>query len=748
MAREHNVQQQPRPKRRRKPFRALLRGFAMLVMIGIITGCIVASVMTVYVINTLDLGDSVVLEDVKLSFSTIIYALDEKDGSYVEIQKVQTNENRIWVNYEDIPQAVKDAAIAVEDKRFWQHSGIDLKRTAHAALNYLNPFRDESFGGSTITQQVIKNVTNDNAFRVDRKLREIFRAINLEKNYSKEQILEVYLNTIALGNGQNGVQSAAQLYFGKDVKDLTIAESASLIAITQNPTKWDPFRNPENNKKRQQDILYFMSNQQHRDGTPMLTPEEFKAALDEEMVFMQDDYRKSQDSVQNWFVDALYEDVLADLVERAGYTEKGAWEALKSGGFRIYSTVDIEMQEFLEKKYLDPATFPPIRNEEYPESAFVILDFNGEVKALVGSNRKKTGARLFNRATSAVRHPGSTIKPLSSYSLAMERDMIHWSMLWDDHPILLDPNDETSVYPKNFYVNPPYLGMIPVKEAIQRSTNTIPVKLVQLLEPRTSFEFLKNSLGFHNLVESQMVGGKIMTDVALAPMALGAMTGGVTPLELAAGYQIFGNGGLYNRPHTYTKVLDADGSVILENKIVPTRVISAETATVMNRLLQQVTNSAPGTGRPAKFSDMPIAGKTGTSDNDYNQWFCGVTPYYVGVCWLGYNEMETIDYRGYYYPPPLIWKNIMAPIHATLPVKGFEAWGDVVELEYCVESGELATEDCPTKALGWYKPSNQPPSCSIHGDTRNPEEDDFWSWLYDDDDENSSSSREPIYRFE
>ncbi|MEG1774834.1 MAG: penicillin-binding transpeptidase domain-containing protein, partial [Oscillospiraceae bacterium] len=339
-----------------------------------------------------------------------------------------------------------------------------------------------------------------------------------------------------------------------------------------------------------------------------------------EMVFQGEDYVQRADDVQNWFVDTVYEEVISDLIAVAGYTKAGASEAMLGGGLRIYTTVDMEMQEYLERKYnIDSEegkkTFPTIRNEVYPESAFVVLDpHTGELQAIVGSNREKAGARLFNRATSAVRHPGSTIKPLTSYSPALEYDRIHFSMLWDDNPILLKEDDPTSIWPRNYYGT--YKGPITVTEAIQRSTNTIPVRLVKMLGPRTSFDFMRDKLHFSHLIESEQIGGKRFSDSDLAPRALGAMPGGVTPLDMAAAYQMFGNGGLYYEPHSYTTVLDAEGNVILEKKALPERVISAETSTIMNRLMQRVTNSAPGTGTPARFSDMPIAGKTGTSDKD------------------------------------------------------------------------------------------------------------------------------------
>jgi penicillin-binding protein 1A len=733
------AQAKKRPRRRGSALRIVGRLIAVLIMIGIITGCIVASVLTVYVLNTLDSSDRIVLDSAAMSYTTIIYAQDSDTGEYVELQRVQNSENRIWVDYDDIPQAMKDAAVAVEDKRFWTHSGIDIRRTIAATINYLNPFASDYYGGSTITQQVVKNVTSDDDFRIDRKVREIFRAINLEKNYSKEQILETYLNTIALGNGTNGVQAAANLYFGKDVSDLTVAECASIIAITQNPTKWNPFTYPENNRERQLTVLYLMNEQ------GLLSDEEYEEACAQEMVFQTETYTESISTVQNWFIDTVYDEVLNDLVEKAGYTDTGAAEALRSEGLRIYTTVDPDMQDYLEQAYVSSETFPTINNAEYPESAFVILSLQGEIKAIVGSNREKTGARVFNRATSAKRQPGSSIKPLASYALAIEYNLVNYSTIMEDSPILLDANDPDSLWPSNAYND--YYGRMPLVEALQRSTNTVAVKLVQMLSPRTSFDFLTNSLGFTSPVDPD--------DADLAPMSIGAMTEGVTPLEMAAGYQIFGNGGLYYSPHSYTQVLDSEGNVILDNKVVPKRVISLETATIMNQLLQRVTDSSPGTGTRSRFGSMPVAGKTGTSQNDENQWFVGVTPYYVGVCWLGYDIPETINYSGHYYPPPIIWRNIMSTVHENLPVVDFTFGNSasVVQLNYCKTSGLLFNEEfCSVidpstgletnRGVGYYKSSAIPEICTSHdfgtGDSEEEEEEEEYdpatTWDWDEDD--------------
>ena len=415
--------------------------------------------------------------------------------------------------------------------------------------------------------------------------------------------------------------------------------------------------------------------------------------------------------------------MLEDLGAEKGYTEEEAYDLLYNSGLRVYTTCDVEMQDYLEKAFnvdTNSTIFPAVINAEYPEGAFVVLGLDGQIKAIAGSDRTKTGARTFNRARDAVRHPGSTIKPIASYSLAVENDIIHFSSLVEDSPITITENGVQRTWPVNFYGS--YLGNITVNIAIQRSTNTIPVKLQQIITPQVSFNFLKNKLGISTLVESRTENGRVLSDINLAPMALGEMTDGVTPLAMAGAYQIFGNGGIYTEPYSYTRVETADGTVILEHTPISNRVISSESATVLNHLLQGVTTGTYGTGTTAKFSAMPVAGKTGTSDNDNNQWFIGVTPYYVGVCWLGYDIPEQIRY--YSYAPPIIYKNIMGPIHQNLAVVQFQDDPDVEVLEYCTITGDLAGDDCETTATGWYKPSNIPPVCDGDHDVNKKDEDE------------------------
>ena len=700
------------------------RVIAALVMVGIITGCIVASVLTVYILRYINSDEQIRLEDATFNYTTIFYATDPATGEPKELQKLYGIENRTEVDYDQIPKHMEEALIAIEDKRFWEHQGVDWKRTFGAFVNMFVPIYKNNAGGSTITQQLIKNITGDDELRIERKVQEIFRALNLEKNYSKEQILAAYLNTVYFGNSCYGVQAAANVYFGKDVSELSVAESAAIIGITQYPGAYDPFVNPDKNRERQEDVLWAMWDQ------GKLTDEEYEQALNEPLEFKGAAHFQEVQQINSYFVDMVIEDVIADLVEEKGYTYQFAQRQLYSGGYRIYTTVDVEMQNYLEEFYSSAENFPPVTNEEYPQSACVITDLNGKILAVAGEIGEKTNNRSFNRATMALRQTGSAIKPLAAYLQAFENDIVTWSTKIEDSPITITENGQEISWPVNYYNS--YLGDVTVDEAIQRSVNTIPVKLVKMVGERTVYDFLKQKVGCYNLVDKQVVNGQIMTDVTLSGMALGGLTHGITPLEMAGAYQIFGNGGLYTPPYSYTKVLDAKGDIILEKDTTPRRVITQETATILNKLMQRVTTGPYGTGRAAKFSSMPVAGKTGTSSEDYDQWFMGVTPYYVTAVWMGYDTPATIRYVGLTYPPPVAYKSIMGPIHEGLEVKDFPVWGQVEKAMYCTESGGLALDTCPTTAEGWYKSSNLPAECSEHSDVISSKD------LTDDEDEDGS----------
>ena len=692
------------------------RTLATMFFVMVITGCIVACVMTVYIVGFLDDESDLDLNSLEMNYTSILYVQDKSTGEYVELNRLHGEENRIWVDYENIPQHLIDAAIAGEDKRFKEHQGVDWSRTLYATVTHF--LKGGTQGGSTITQQLIKNITGEKDFSVERKIKEIFRALSLEKSNSKEQIIEAYLNSIHLGWNTDGVQAAANLYFGKDVSQLSIAESAALIAITQNPSKRELFNHEENNRERREWILGQMFEQ----GS--ITQTEYNQAMAEKIQVVT--YDNSSDTAKkatlSYFEDYVLEEVIQDLMDKYGYTYETAESKVLKGGYRIYTTMDKDIQDYLDVAFADQdaenSIFPTVRGynlktfsyvDEQPDAAMVIMEPNGKLVGIAGGRGEKEGDRILNLAADGVRQPGSSIKPLSVYGPAMDFDMIYWSKIFDDNPVeKADENTQfTNDWPINHYGS--YMGDVTVDYAIRRSTNTVAVRVLQLLTPQVSYDFMVNQLHFTTLV-----GSGANNDVDRAPLGLGALTKGVTVMEMTAAYQIFDNGGLYYEPYSYSVVYDSEGNVILEQNPIPQRVISEDSAEVMNKLLQRVVTGEQGTGGTAKFGSMPVAGKTGTTSNDVDQWFMGMTPYYVGGVWFGYSDDSNIQIRYSSYPPPIIWKRVMQHIHEGLEVKDFPTSGKVVEMTYCVESGEIATSACPETATGWYKESNIPGTCVQH----------------------------------
>lgn len=675
---------------------------ATIVMVGIITASVMASVAAVYIFKYMETEPNVDLNELPFNYTTILYANDSSSGEPVEIQRLHENENRIWVDIDQVPEYLPKVAIAAEDKRFEQHNGVDWKRTIFATFKFFTD-PNATQGGSTITQQVIKNVTGDKQFSWQRKVREIFSALRLSKEYTKEQVMEAYLNTIALGHNTNGVQAAANLYFNKDVSELSLPECCALIAITQNPTRFDLLteKGYANNKLRRDYIFGEMKD------AKMITEEEYNEYINTEIeVYHKDSSSDSQEqtsSYQSWFVDNVEEEVIADLMEEYNYDHDEAENMLLNGGLRIYTTMDKGVQSSLESSYNNNANFPRLNNKTYPETAFVVIRPDGSIAGLMGGNNKTTD-RGFNRATMSKLQPGSTIKPISAYLQAFEMDLLTWSTIVTDQPIQIMQDGKMTDWPINYYSG--YKGPMRVVEALQRSTNTIPAQLVEEIGPQRCYDFLVNKLKFSHLIEGA-------DNIHLSSMALGGLTGGVTPLEMVGAYQIFVTGGKYVKPYSYTKVLDSNGNLVLEKDTTQVRVISAETATVINRLLQMVTTQAPGTGTAANLGGgIPVAGKTGSTSDNKDLWFIGATPYYIGGVWMGYDKPATIYYNA--YPTPILWKNIMSPILRGLPAKNFEYSSSVVSREYCMETGDLATANCPSKGTGWYKEDNIPSECYKH----------------------------------
>lgn len=690
----------------KKIFKTLGSFLATFAMVGVITGCIVGSILTVYVLQSLSAEDPIDLDAVELGYATKIYVTDQDTGQPKEIQQLYTSEsNRIPVAYEDISPNVRNAIIAVEDKRFMEHPGVDWRRSIAALLAYLN-IGSTRGGGSTIHQQLIKNITGDDAYRVDRKVQEVFRAIHLAQDYSKERVLEAYLNVVPFGAGTNGIESAAQTYFGKSASDLSLAESASIVGITQYPGLYNPFVNPAKNKERQIYVLSEMLKQ------GMITQEEHDQAVEAPLNFQKKQHAERLSVTQSYFVDHVIEEVIDGLMDKFDYERAEAARDLYGSGYHIYATVDERIQTILEDYYVDVDNFPKVLvgGKEYPQSAAVILDpHSGEIKGLVGGRGEKRSARTFNRATMGKRSPGSTFKPIGPYALAFEYDRLYWSTVIEDSPINPD-EPEHEWYPRNYYEE--YLGSVDVAYAIARSVNTVAVKVGQLVTPQSIYDFLYNDLEIHSLVE---------TDIDIAPMALGSTTYGVTPLELAGAFQMFANGGYYITPHAFTHVLDSDGKIVLEANATPRRVLSEDTAVLMNKLLQGVVTGAGGTAHTAQIPGMPTAGKTGTSDKNLDQWFVGFTPYYVCEVWLGYDRPNTYDQYGNtipnsilynQFPTPYLFRDLMTPIHEGLEPKAFMESDNLTQEAYCTITGNLLGPDCPSSKVGWYKLTRMPPICT------------------------------------
>ncbi len=673
-------------------------------LIGLITVSIVVGSFLFYAFTMVDGTMDEDLEN-SLNYTTTIY-VDNGKGEYKEYRRLHAEFNRIWIDYDKvaidkkdpdydgIPQMLANAFVAIEDKRFFEHEGVDWKRTMGAFVNEFVPIYSSRQGGSTITQQLVKNLTDDRSQKASRKVREIMRARYLEGKYSKDTILECYLNTIPMGHGTYGVEVAANYYFGKTVKELTIAECASLAAITKSPTNYAPDTQPENNKTRRKNVLYEMMDQGY------ITKEEYETAVNTELKVVADNRVLNQDTVNSYFVDALISEVSKDLAEKYGYDKAHANKLFYTGGYKIYATVDTDIQSAAEEVFSNSKKYAiKGKDEKYMTGGITVMDYYGNVKALVGGIGEKTTNRGFNCATDAIRQPGSTMKPIAAYAPAIEQDLITYSSIVND-----TKTNYRGWYPKNWYGS--YWGNITVQYALERSVNTIPVYLVNKMTPQTSFDFLTQKLGITTLNKA---------DVDLSPLGMGGTNGGLTTLESAAAFAVFGNGGNYYEPSLYTKVTDQKGKIILERQKQPQFAISEDTATVMNHLLQTVVYGSNGTGAGAKsyIPNMKIYAKTGTSNDQNDLWFVGGSPYYVASCWCGYEVMQPIPQKHSGIARDM-WGGVMSKIHKGLKAKEFTNSPYATEKYYCTSTGLLATSSCPKKAVGWYRKSKIPSACTTH----------------------------------
>lgn len=644
-------------------------------------------IFAVYVKNYLTPQLDFDYESFTLNQTSVIYYEDRSTGEQKVLQSLYGSENRIWASFDELPDDLVFATVALEDKRFYKHHGVDWYRTCSAFVNMFIGMRD-TFGGSTLTQQLIKNTTKEEESTVRRKLVEIFRALEFEKEYDKDEIMEMYLNTIYFGESSYGVYSASLTYFGKEVSQLSLAECASLISITNNPSIYDPYINPEKNKERQEAALWAMLEQGY------ITREEYEEAKAEELVFQRGSASESSSTVYSYFVDQVIRDVVNDLVEATGYSSNVVTQMVNSGGYSIYSTVDVDIQSAMEEVFYDLSSLPAsVGTYQQLQAGMVIIDnTTGDVVAMCGGLGEKEGSLTLNRAAQSYRSPGSCIKPLAVYGPALDLGLITPATVYDDTPLTYDGEP----WPKNY--DRTYRGLMTVTEAMAISNNTIPAKIVQQLTPQYCFDYLTNKLGF-DLVAAREVSSGTLSDINIAPMALGGLTNGVTVKQMAEAYEAIANSGVYREARTYTKVVDSHGNVILDNAQDSNVAMKEKTSYYLTDMMEAVVTE--GTGTDAALSNVPVAGKTGTTTNDYDRWFCGYTPYYCAAVWTGYDSQEEIILEDQSINPAIaLWQKVMEKAHEGLSTKDFYQPSSVVEVTYCLDSGLLATELCEKDVRG------------------------------------------------
>lgn len=769
-------QKSPRPPKKGQPvLRFIGRAIVTMFCVGIMLGSALAVGAVYYVVQaTANDGDLLNLDNIELSQSSVVMATDRQTGAQVEYAVLRSsNSHRVWADLEQIPRNLQYAFICTEDKDFYTEPGVNFKRTIGAMINeYILPIYSSKQGASTIEQQLIKNLTDDDSSSgiqgALRKLREIYRALCLSRAYSKETILEAYLNTISFTGTIQGVQTAANEYFNKDVSQLTLWECATIASITKNPTNYNPYTNPENLINRRNFLMYNMWQQ------GIITEQEYRDAAAQPLVLAEEDAsRNKAASTTSYFTDALFNEVVKDIMVKENVEESVAQKMLYSGGLTIEATVDPKLQRTMEQLMRNEgdAYFPAGWHEEEvtsiseddqqvfnedgtpktrtaedgtvyyyrnvrTQAAMVTLDYDGNVLAMVGGLGEKTKSLSLNRAYDVTRQTGSVIKPIGAYALGIEYGLVNWSTMLNNSPLYLKqdmiirdedycrrnglmgmsdkqlkayPNAWRS-WPKNYGNNYGDNTDVPLWNGLARSLDTIAIRVGDLVGANNIFQFAYNTLQLDTLDPTN--------DVGLAQMVMGSQTRGVTPMALAAAFQIFYDG-QYTTPHLYTRVLDRDGNIYLEDNSTSYQALTPQTAYVMNRLLKNVLYSNVGTagGRYPNSNGMESFGKTGTASDERDLWFVGGTPYYVTAVWWGYDapyDMTKTLSKSQAKTRTCVaaWKAFMEQAQADLPYKAFPKSDGVVERSYCTQSGLLASGSCPSTAVGFYRADDLPDVCN------------------------------------
>lgn len=647
--------------------------------------------------------DGELFETAKGDKTTRLYYVDG-GGAEVELvaDRISGYENALYCPLREMPEDLKNAFIAIEDKRFYEHAGIDWVRTGGAVREYLR-YGNTSYGGSTITQQLIKNLTGRDERSISRKAAELVRAAKVEREYGKNEILEIYLNVVNLSQNCYGVRTAANLYFSKEPAELTLAECATIAAITNNPSRYDPIRHPEANRARRDVILAEMLAQ------GMIDEDAFSRAKSDATVLSVNE-KVMTGRINSWYADLVVHDVIRDLVREKGMTEAQASRLVYCGGLKITACIDPELQTILEKYYRDPAHFPTHEGGKKANSSMMIVDpATGDILALAGAVGEKNSNRIQNYATDTRRPSGSVIKPLAVYAPALEKNLITYGTVFDDVP--RSYRKSGAPWPRN--APNIYRGLTTVNDALTHSVNTISVAVLDRLSKEASFGFLTNELEFSSLRREE--------DMGVAALALGQQYHGVTLRELLGGYTALAGNGIFSGTRSYSLVLDRQGKILLENGSRSKRVLSEDTAAILTMMLRHVVQTGTGKALSLK-SAVDVAGKTGTSGNSCDKWFIGYTPELLAGVWYGYDLPESLsDVSG--NPALRVFDAVMKKAVAARGVKvsGFATPPSVVAVRYCKDSGCLLSEACgydprgDRSEIGYFKKGTEPKTkCSCH----------------------------------
>lgn len=717
-------------RKRTHPAVAILKAVGTLMlsmlMIIVITGSIFATALTIYILNfadtttTVNLDENIVTSNVtRFFYRNPDYDPDDEDSEEWLLYYGLKNQQRkaIWVDLSEVQAYTQDAFVYTEDERFYTHDGVDFKRTFSAILRTLLGSRE---GGSTITMQTIKNITDDNAALgtdgIERKIREIFRAINVEKVYTKEDILEAYVNVVEFGTSYYeiiGLQSAANFYFQKEVKDLNLAESASLAAMLKAPADLNPLEHPKENRDRLDYCLRKMLENgaisDNEYDTAMKQADHLEVFGDPEFTTVVEESEIPEDQGDtDWFMDAALNQAEELIVAQKGISIEEARERLYSGGYDVYTTVDYNMQKTMEKKMREKSNFQAWSfDDDELMAGFCAIDYEGNVLCNVSSRKKKKGSRIFNLVSQGKRSPGSCIKPIASYAAALDQDLITYSSLIKDSPITIETDDGEQKWPRNYtewgddgnWSNNYY----PTWQMLAKSLNTAPAQLVQQMTPNYCFNFLREKLDVTTLVDGY--------DNDYSGMTVGGLEDGLHLQELVAAYSIFGNGGKKYTTTYISLMEEVDGTVVYEQTDGYKFAINDSTAFIMNKMMQKVVTDTNGTGRYAKLNKTVLAAKTGTSSDWVDLNFVGCTPDYVSGVWIGYDEWKKIP-TNQYQNIGAIWKNLFGEIAENEEHHDFPMPDSVEELKYCTKTGNIAGNACGSVDTGYYKETYVPQFCN------------------------------------